>query len=155
MISDTLKQIADAKSKLAALEKKAAAEQSKKLANLHKDAGFDSREDLISALQSLGVSAPKKRGPKPSAKKAAAKKPAAKKPAAKKAAAKKVVARKKTKSGKVRAARTKITDELRKKIVAAVKAGGKGTAIAKEFGISIPSLHNIKKAAGLTKARGK
>ena len=39
--------------------------------------------------------------------------------------------------------------------LSALKAGDKGTAVAKKFGISVPSLHNIKKAAGLTKARKK
>ena len=132
MITDTQKQIAATKAKLEALEKKAAAEISKKLANLHKTVGYASRADLIAALQGLEGGA--KRGRKPKA--AAAKK--AGRPAAKK-----------------RAKRTKITEELKASVIEAVKAGKKGAAIAKEFGISIPSLQNIKKAAGLTKPRGK
>lgn len=131
MISDTQKQIAATKAKLEALEKKAAAEASKKLTNLHKTVGFSTRSDLIAALQSL--EAPKK-GRKTKA--TAAKK--AGRPSAKK-----------------RAKRTKITEELRSSVVSAVKAGKKGAEIAAEFGISIPSLQNIKKAAGLTKPRGK
>lgn len=52
--------------------------------------------------------------------------------------------------------RTKITDELRAQVVAAMKEGGKTTnEIAKEFGISVPSVANIKKAAGLTRNSGK
>lgn len=132
MISDTQKQIAAAKAKLEALEKKAAAEVSKKLTNLHKTVGYATRADLIAALQ--GLEAPK-RGRKPKAASPAKK---AGRPAAKK-----------------RAKRTKITDELKASVISAVKAGKKGAAIAKEFGISIPSLQNIKKAAGLTKPRGK
>lgn len=138
MISNTLKAIEATKAKLAALEKKAAAEQSKRIVNLHKDAGFETREDLIAALQALGGAPKKKRGRK--AKKTARK------------VAKKAVAKK---GAKTRAKRTVITDELRKGIIAALKAGDKGTAVAKKFGISVPSLHNIKKAAGLTKARKK
>ncbi|MBK1879429.1 hypothetical protein [Pelagicoccus mobilis] len=129
MITDTQKQIAATKAKLEALEKKAAAEISKKLTNLHKTVGFASRAELIDALQSLEGPT---RGRKP---KAAAKRG---RPAAKK-----------------RAKRTKITEELKAAVIEAVKAGKKGAAVAKEFGISIPSLQNIKKAAGLTKARGK
>ncbi len=141
MITNTLKQIADAKSKLASLEKKAAAEMASKLSSLHKDLGFGSRQELIAALSSLGKAPGKKRGPKP--KKKAVK--AAKKPvkAAKKAPAVK----------KKRAKRTRITDELKAKVIAAVKSGEKGAAVAKKFGISVPSLQNIKKAAGLTKPR--
>ena len=138
MISNTLKAIEATKAKLASLEKKAAAEQRKRIVNLHKDAGFETREDLIAALQALGGAPKKKRGRK--AKKTARK--AAKKAVAKKGAMK-------------RAKRTVITDALRKNIISALKAGDKGTAVAKKFGISVPSLHNIKKAAGLTKARKK
>ncbi len=135
MIKDTLKQIADAKSKLASLEKKAASELSSRLTNLHKDLGYASREDLIAVLKGLGGG--KKSGRKPSSRKKAKAAPA------------------KTKGGKKRAKRTRITTELKAKVIAAVKTGGKGAAIAKQFGISVPSLQNIKKAAGLIKARKK
>jgi len=138
MISNTLKAIEATKAKLASLEKKAAAEQRKRIVNLHKDVGFETREDLIAALQALGGAPKKKRGRK--ARKTARK------------AAKKAVAKK---GAKKRAKRTVITDALRKNIISALKAGDKGTAVAKKFGISVPSLHNIKKAAGLTKARKK
>ena len=138
MTSNTLKALEATKAKLASLEKKAAAEQRKRIVNLHKEAGFATREDLIAALQELGGAPKKRRGRK--AKKTARK------------AAKKAVAKT---GAKKRAKRTVITDQLRKNIIAAVKAGEKGTAVAKKFGISIPSLHNIKKAAGLTKSRKK
>ena len=87
MSSTTLKAIEQTKAKLAALEKKAAAEQKKRIVNLHKEAGFATREDLIEALQSLGAAPKKRRGRK--AKKVARKR------AAKKAVAKKAVAKKK------------------------------------------------------------
>ncbi|MDQ8180085.1 hypothetical protein [Pelagicoccus sp. SDUM812005] len=138
MITNTQKQIAATKAKLEALQKKAEAEAAKKLTNLHSDLGFATRADLIAALSSL-ESGGAKSGRKPkAAKKVAAKK--AGRPAAK---------------ATKRAKRAKITEELKAKVIEAVKAGGKGSAIAKEFGISVPSLQNIKKAAGLTKARGK
>ncbi|MDQ8184439.1 hypothetical protein [Pelagicoccus sp. SDUM812002] len=134
MITNTQKQIAATKAKLEALEKKAAAEAAKKLTNLHADLGFASRADLIVALSSL-ESVKAKPGRKPQAVVKKAGRPA--------------VAQKASK----RAKRAKITEELKAKVIDAVKAGGKGAAIAKEFGISIPSLQNIKKAAGLTKSR--
>ena len=137
MISKTLKEIKATKAKLAALEKKAEAETKKRIVNLHKEAGFDTREDLIAALQSLGGTARRGRKPRKAAKKAAA-------PKAKKAPAK---------GAKKRAKRTAITPQLRKSIVDALKAGGKGGEVAKKFGVSVPTIHNIKKAAGLTKAR--
>jgi len=168
MTSKIQKEIEATKNKLAVLEKKAAAEELQKIANLHKEAGFASRADLIVALQALGDVAP--RGGKPSkAKKApAAKKVTAEKkapkapkaaPKAKKAAAPKAVkkaapkAQKEAKGSNGRAKRTLITAELRQGIIDALKAGGKGNAVAAKFGVSVPTLHNIKKAAGLTKAR--
>ncbi|MCF3648488.1 helix-turn-helix domain-containing protein [Synoicihabitans lomoniglobus] len=49
--------------------------------------------------------------------------------------------------------RTKITPELKAKVKAAVEAGKTGSAIASEFGISVPSVQNIKKEFGLVKER--
>lgn len=154
MISNTLKAIKETKSKLAALEKKAAAEQKARISNLHIEAGFETRRELIEALEALGGAAPKKtRGRKAAkSKKATKPKKAAKAPKAKKVAkAKKAV----KKGSKKRAKRTVITPELKSGIIAALKAGGTGAAIASKFGVSVPTLHNIKKAAGLTKSRKK
>jgi DNA-binding CsgD family transcriptional regulator len=39
-------------------------------------------------------------------------------------------------------------------VKAAVEAGRTGAQIAKEFGISVPSVQNIKKELGLVKKRG-
>jgi DNA invertase Pin-like site-specific DNA recombinase len=49
--------------------------------------------------------------------------------------------------------RAKLTSELKDKVKGAVEAGKTGAAIAKEFGISLPSVQNIKKEFGLVKAR--
>lgn len=58
-------------------------------------------------------------------------------------------------SAKPRAKRTRISPEMRAEIVKALKAGQTGVVVAQQFGISNPSLHNIKKAAGLVKDRAK
>lgn len=52
-----------------------------------------------------------------------------------------------------RSKRARITPEMRAGIIQALKGGKTGVAVAVEFGISNPSLHNIKKAAGLVKDR--
>lgn len=59
----------------------------------------------------------------------------------------------KTASRSGKRAYTKITPEIKQKVIAAVKADKSGAAVAKECGISLPSVQNIKKAAGLVKAR--
>jgi len=141
MIPEALKEIAQYENKIASLQKKVEAEQKKALGNLHITAGFASRAELIAALQSLGgAKAPAKRGRKPGRK-------PAKKAVAAKAAPKK--------GAKTRAKRTRLTPELKEQIVAALKSGGKGAAVASKFGVSVPTVHNIKKAAGLTKTRKK
>ena len=56
-------------------------------------------------------------------------------------------------SAKPRAKRTRITPEMRAQIVEAIQSGQTGVAVAAQFGISTPSLHNIKKAAGLVNSR--
>ncbi len=50
--------------------------------------------------------------------------------------------------------RAKITPELKAQVKTAVEAGKTGAVIAKELGISLPSVQNIKKEFGLVKARG-
>ncbi|AHF93763.1 mucin [Opitutaceae bacterium TAV5] len=50
--------------------------------------------------------------------------------------------------------RAKITPELKEQVKAAVLEGKTGSAIAAQFGISVPSVQNIKKEFGLVTARG-
>lgn len=50
--------------------------------------------------------------------------------------------------------RALITPAIRDKVAELTKAGKTGAEIAKAVGISLPSVQNIKKAAGLVKARG-
>ena len=49
----------------------------------------------------------------------------------------------------------RITPELRGQIKAALEDKKTGGQVAAEFGVSLPSVYNIKKAAGLVKARKK
>jgi hypothetical protein len=61
----------------------------------------------------------------------------------------------KTGGKKTRHKRTTITPELRARIEAAVRTGGKGMAVAKKFDVSLPTVQNIKRAAGLTRGSKK
>ena len=153
MLTKKLEQIAQLKSKLASLEKDL-------LKSLH---SISTSEGLVGALAgALGgeKKTPKRRtrrkaGPKAAKKvaKKAAKKPARKatKKVAKKAAKKSVkkVAKKPAKKSGGRRKRTTITPQLRNDIIAAIKGGATGAAVAKKFGVSVPTVQNIKKAAGL------
>jgi DNA-binding NarL/FixJ family response regulator len=56
-------------------------------------------------------------------------------------------------TGKSRRKRAVITDETRAEVKKLVAAGKTGGQIASQLGISLPSVHNIKKALGLVKAR--
>jgi hypothetical protein len=56
---------------------------------------------------------------------------------------------------KTRHKRTTITPELRARIEAAVRTGGKGMAVAKKFDVSLPTVQHIKRAAGLTRGSKK
>jgi transposase-like protein len=61
-----------------------------------------------------------------------------------------------TETSSGRKPRAKITEELRTAMVAAMKAGESSSAeIATRFGVSIPTVQNIKKAAGLVRAAEK
>lgn len=51
--------------------------------------------------------------------------------------------------------RTKLTDSIRAKVGKLVRDGKSGSYIAKALGISLPSVHNIKKALGLVKSSKK
>lgn len=49
--------------------------------------------------------------------------------------------------------RAVITDETRAEVKRMVEAGKTGAAIARELGISLPSVQNIKKALGMVRSR--
>lgn len=125
MLSSKIKELADYKAKIVQLEKAVLEEREAALARAHTELGFASRSDLIKALRALEKAGPK-RGRKAAGKPSAA-----------------------AKAG--RRKRTTITAELRESILAAVKEGGTGSAVAKRFGVSLPTVQNIKRAAGLTR----
>lgn len=127
MLSSKIKELQDYKAKIVELEKAVLEERESALARAHSDLGFASRSDLIKALRALDKAGPKRGRRKGS-----------KKPA-------------RAVEKKARRKRTTITPELRDSILAAVKEGGTGMAVAKRFGVSLPTVQNIKRAAGLTR----
>ncbi|HEY8931699.1 MAG TPA: helix-turn-helix domain-containing protein [Rariglobus sp.] len=124
--TDQIAELAKAEAKLAQAKAKLAADRVAALAKLPGDYGYSNLNDFIKALK---AAAGKSKGKKAKAAKAP----------------------KAAKAGK--RTRTKITPELKLQVVAAVQGGKSGAEIAKAFGISLPSVQNIKKEAGLVKAR--
>ena len=125
MVTEVIKELEAARAKVAELENSLAKERKQQLAGLPKEYGFDNVDDFIKAIKSAG-NAPR-RGRKAKAAPAA--------------------------SSKKRSKRARITPEVKEKVKAAVSAGKTGAEIAKEFGISVPSVQNIKKEFGLFKSR--
>jgi hypothetical protein len=122
MLTNSLKELADAKAKVAELETAVSAELNAALRALPSQYGFDSMAAFISAVRAASG---KRRGRKPGTAKAAAVKVAGKRK------------------------RAKITDAMRDEVKKLVEAGKTAKEIAKAVGISQPSVANIKKALGL------
>ena len=135
--TDQIAELQKAKAKLAQAEAKLSADRVAALGKLHSDYGYTNLNEFIKALKSAAGKAGKGKKAKAAAK-------AAKAPKAPKAA--------KASGGK--RTRAKITPELKQQVVAAVQAGQSGAEIAEAVGMSLPSVQNIKKEAGLVKARG-
>lgn len=133
MLTSKLKELAQYKAKIANLENAIASARTAQLRNLHNELGFDSRDDLIAALRGVGGSGRRRGRP------------------AKKAGPKKKTAKRRGKGG--RKGRAVITPELRSKIAAAARGGETGQAIARKFDVSLPTVQNIKRAAGLTRKK--
>ncbi|MEK7234874.1 MAG: helix-turn-helix domain-containing protein [Elusimicrobiota bacterium] len=127
MITKKIKELESLRSKAADLQSQIESERKSELAILPHEYGYDSLKEFIKALKAAAGSRRKGRGRKMTSKKAA------------------------SKSGK--RTYTKITPVMKAKVIAAVKADKTGSAIVKEFGLSLPSVQNIKKAAGLVKKR--
>ena len=125
MAQDTIKKIAEYKTRLADLERELFAQ----LAKLPAQYGFASAEEFIVAFR----------------------KAVAGKPGRKAGRAPKAVAVKKTKSG--RKPRVKITPEIVAQVKSLAEAGKTGNEIAKATGISLPSVQNLKKKLGLVGKR--
>ena len=123
MITKKIQQLAATRAKIAGLEKAIAAQLKRELSALPAKFGFDNVGDFVKAVQAAG-------GKGAGAKKAAA-----------------------SSSGKKRRKRSVITDATRAQVKKLVEAGKTGAQIAKAVDISLPSVHNIKKALGLVKKR--
>lgn len=128
MVTEKIQQLAALQAKAAKLQASIESQRDAELAALPGKYGYDSLPAFIRALKaaSSGRGSRKRRGPKPGGKK----------------------------KGGRRRKRAKITPELKAQVKGAVEAGKTGAAIAKEFGISLPSVQNIKKELGLVKKRG-
>lgn len=116
---------------IAKLERELENARREQLANIHTEYGFADRASLIKALQELGDGSAR---PVKVARKAA-----------KKAT---------TKTGKKRRTRATITPEMKARVKELAQAGELTSAqIAKDVGISLPSVQNIKKEFGLVRGR--
>lgn len=125
MLNDKLKKLAAEKARLAKLEQSLEAERQRRLAELPAEYGFDSLKAFIAALKQAAKGGRGRRKSKAAPAKAGQRK-----------------------------ARVAITDAIRAKVKALVASGKTGSEIAAAVGVSLPSVHNIKKALGLVKARG-
>jgi hypothetical protein len=125
-VSAKLKELAATRAKLASLEQSVQSELNKELASLPASFGFPSVEDFVQAVRAAAGG--RRRGPgRPPGKPGG--------------------------PGKKRRHRAVITDATRAQVKKMVDAGKTGSQIAKEVGISLPSVQNIKKALGLVKKR--
>lgn len=131
MVTEKIKQLQALQAKASELQKTIESERTQELATLPERYGYDSLPAFIRALKEASGSKAR-RGRKAAGGSRAS------------AAAK----------GGRKRKRAKITPELKQQVKEAVESGKTGAQIAKEFGISIPSVQNIKKELGLVKARG-
>lgn len=127
MVIEVVKELEAAKAKVVELEHTLEKELTQKLSRLPYEFGFDSLPAFIKALRSAAGARKGRRAGK-----------------APKAAT----------AGK-RGKRTRLTPELKDEVKSLVAAGKTGAQIAKELGISVPSVQNIKKEFGLVKTRRK
>jgi hypothetical protein len=134
MVTNKIKELQALQARAVTLQAAIDAERNQELASLPGKYGFDNVAAFIQALRNAG------RG------KGAAASSKSKKKVTATAAAKATGT-----TGK--RGRAKITPAIKAKVKAAVKAGTSGADIAKLVGISLPSVHNIKKELGLVKAR--
>ena len=128
MITSKLKQLDAVRAKLAHIEKTVETELRQELAVLHKQYGFSDLKSFFKAVRAAaggGIQGARKKPGRP----------------------KKAAAAPKTRK------RAKITAAIRAWVKKLVQAGESGSQVAKAVGISLPSVQNIKKAAGLVKSR--
>jgi DNA-binding NarL/FixJ family response regulator len=129
MISQKFKQLAAAQAKVTRLQN----EVNRELAKLPKQFGFPDADSFIAAIRAATNGGTPRRGRPPG--NAAATSP--------------------SNDAKPRRRRSKITPEMKQQLKKMVGDGKTGAEVAKELGISLPSVANIKKEMGLSKARKK
>ena len=134
MVTETIKELEAARSKVAALEA-ALAKKNKALTSLHTKHGFANVDDFIAAVKEANGG----RGGRGPGRRATAS--ASSSSSAASAGSKK------------RSKRAKITPEMKQELKQLVGQGKTGAVIAKTLGISLPSVQNIKKELGLVQAR--
>ena len=128
MITSKLKRLDAVRAQLAHLEKTVETELRQELTVLHKQYGFPDLKSFFKAVRAAaggGIEGASRKPKRP----------------------KKAAATPKTRT------RAKITAAIRARVKKLVQAGKSGSKIAKAVGISLPSVQNIKKAAGLVKSR--
>lgn len=120
-----ISELQEAEERVRELRGKLSQERRALLGNLHSTLGYPSREELVQALRELEE--PRRRGRKPSSASPT--------------------------SAPATGKRARVTTEMRDGIVKALKEGNPGQAVAKRFGVSLPTVYNVKKAAGLVTSR--
>lgn len=128
MVTSKLKQLDAVRAKLAHLEKTVETELRQELAVLHKQYGFSDLKTFFKAVRAAAGGGIQGASRKPGRPMKAAATPKTRK-------------------------RAKITAAIRARVKKLVQAGKSGSQVAKAVGISLPSVQNIKKAAGLVKSR--
>jgi hypothetical protein len=123
MITKKIQELAATRAKLAGLEKAIAVQLKRELSALPAKFGFDNVGDFVKAVEAAGGKLAGSKSAKASS------------------------------GGKKRRKRSVITDATRAQVKKLVEAGKTGGEIAKAVDISLPSVHNIKKALGLVKKR--
>lgn len=121
--------------------------RARELTGLPAQVGLESVDDLIKAL--AAYASPRMKGLLNGNGQA----PAARKPQPKRAVVKAEPKAAAEGEASARRPRTVITEEIRARVVTLVQEGKTAAEIATAVGISVPSVANIKKAAGLTKPR--
>lgn len=125
MVTEKIKQLQALQAKADELQKSIEAERKQELAALPARYGYDSVAAFIKALKGAASSKAKGKVAKAASAKAGGKR-----------------------------SRAKITDAVKAQVKSMVESGATGAVIAKEVGISLPSVQNIKKELGLVKPRG-
>ena len=138
MINEKIKKLRELQAQTAKLAAMIEKERSADLIELPTRYRFADLNEFIKAVKAAAEAPKARRGRKPGK-------------GANPAAPKAGKASKPIKEGKRK--RVKITGELKQQVKAAVEAGRTGADVSKAFGISVPSVQNIKREFGMVKER--